>query len=247
MTAEELLEIALDRRWPPDFPLSGTELAEEAGTDYQRVQRLKAKGVLDGLWTTASNGRIFFKEEAIQIVKDSPRGLPGRPPGAKQKMNFAERAQALKAKAEERRKMLNGPYTRLESPPESPSREPNVVVETPLDRVGCVTIGDKDFVLAARKGTAEEKPCYFLFDESQTDMLGNRVARPVREGELKISDVVQLIGTLFTTVENQFAVVDRATIDHGRENLKMVSDLLDVGTFIAPLDLLAEADERKSR
>lgn len=68
-----------------EYTYNGNDIAELAGVDYQRVQRLKAQGVLDGTWLPAPNGRIMYTFDAVDLVKNAPRNKPGRPPGGGKK------------------------------------------------------------------------------------------------------------------------------------------------------------------
>lgn len=68
-----------------EYIYSGKDLEELAGVEYQRIQRLKANGVLDGTFLVADNGRVMYSFEAVEIVKNAPRNKPGRPPGGGKK------------------------------------------------------------------------------------------------------------------------------------------------------------------
>jgi hypothetical protein len=72
-----------------EFIYNGKDLEGLTEVDYQRIQRLKANGVLDGTFLVADNGRVMYSFEAVDRIKNAPRNKPGRPPGGGKKQQKA--------------------------------------------------------------------------------------------------------------------------------------------------------------
>jgi hypothetical protein len=181
-----------------EFIYTGNDIAELAGTDYQRVQKLKSQGVLDGTFVQTSNGRIMYSFDAVELVKNAPKNKPGRPPGGGKKKTAAATATPRTAPATAPEKAdkprpgapLFTPLVRPSQPSEKGTRQ--TATEAPSPRPASPAASP---VSTPSKSTAVPKPKPLYSFADTIGQLEAEIER--RENELdRLREALQTLKTL---------------------------------------------------